>query len=180
MGQDVIPVEYIGIENGLSNNSVTCIYQDRFGFLWVGTYDGINRYDGYNFKVYRHRLNDSSTLINNRITNIAEDDENRLWIGTKKGVSTWSNSTQRFSLVYYHPDTTTNDSRGLIDMPTNEVIADGKGNIFMACNGKGLLMYQKTTGIVSQVPFVNDREGRCTTTRFRVFAKRKMALYGFL
>ncbi len=173
MGQDVTPVEYIGIENGLSNNSVTCIYQDRFGFLWVGTYDGINRYDGYNFKVYRHRLNDSSTLINNRITNIAEDDENRLWIGTKKGVSTWSNSTQRFSLVYYHPDTTRNDSRGLIDMPTNEVIADGKGNIFMACNGKGLLMYQKTTGIVSQVPFVNDREGEVYNYQVQSVRKTK-------
>lgn len=153
------PVKYIGIENGLSNNSVTCLYQDRFGFLWVGTYDGINRYDGYSFKVYRHRLNDSSTLINNRITAIAEDDENRLWIATKKGISTYSHSTQRFSLVYYHPHAAKKDSSALIDLPANEMMADGNGNMFMACNGKGLLLYQKATGMVSQVPFVNGREG---------------------
>ena len=151
------PVKYIGIENGLSNNSVTSIYQDRFGFLWVGTYDGINRYDGYKCKVYRHRLNDSSTLVNNRVTAIVEDDENRLWVGTKKGVCTWSNSTQRFSLVYYQPHAAKKNSTQLIDVPANEMIADGKGNIFIASSGKGLLLYQKKTGAVSQVPFVNDK-----------------------
>lgn len=153
------PVKYIGIENGLSHNSITSIYQDRFGFLWIGTYDGINRYDGYSFKVYRHRLNDSTSLVNNRITNIAEDEENRLWIGTKKGVSTWCNSSQRFASVYYYPHNQAGQrAPQLIDVPANELIADGKGNVFIGSSGKGLLLYQKKTGNVSQVPVVNGQQ----------------------
>lgn len=158
LAQNNKPVKYIGIENGLSNNSITCIYQDRFGFLWLGTYDGINRYDGYGFKVYRHRLNDSTTLVNNRITNIAEDEENRLWIGTKKGVSTWNNSSQRFATVSYYPHNKAGQHTPQpIDGPANELIADGKGNVFIGSSDKGLLLYQKRTGIVSQVPCINGR-----------------------
>src|SRR5580765_2434810 len=60
-------VEYIGIERGLSNNAVTCIFQDHHGFMWFGTYDGLNRYDGYSFKIFRNQLNDENSLPNNRI-----------------------------------------------------------------------------------------------------------------
>jgi ligand-binding sensor domain-containing protein len=49
-------VKYVGIEHGLSNNSVLCVYQDYKGFMWFGTYDGLNRYDGYNFTVFRNRI----------------------------------------------------------------------------------------------------------------------------
>lgn len=155
--QNSRPVKYMGIENGLSHNSITSIYQDRFGFLWIGTYDGINRYDGYSFKIYRHRLNDTTTLVNNRITYIAEDEENRLWVGTKKGVSTWSNITQRFSPVYYLPHGAKLNRRQLIDVSANELSADGKGNVFIGTSGKGLLLYQKSTGMVTQMPYVNEK-----------------------
>src|SRR3954451_3315458 len=76
-------ISYLGIEQGLSNNSVTCIFQDHKGFMWFGTYDGLNRYDGYSFKVYRHGLTEQNTLPNNRIAAIAEDSLQRLWIGTR-------------------------------------------------------------------------------------------------
>jgi len=54
------PVKFLDISNGLSNNSVTTIFQDNDGYMWFGTYDGLNRYDGYNFKVYRNRINDKN------------------------------------------------------------------------------------------------------------------------
>jgi signal transduction histidine kinase/ligand-binding sensor domain-containing protein/DNA-binding response OmpR family regulator len=152
--QPELPIRYMGIENGLSNNSVTRIYQDRYGFIWVGTYDGLNRYDGYSFKVFRHRLNDTSTLINNRVAAIAEDQENRLWIGTKKGISTYSNITHRFSPAYYQPIAGQKGGKQLIDMPANELMADDKGNVFIGSSGKGLMMYQKASGTIVQVPFV--------------------------
>ncbi len=153
------PVKNIGIENGLANNSVTCIYQDRFGFLWIGTYDGVSRYDGYSFKVYRHRLNDSTTLVNNRITDIAEDQENRVWIGTKKGVSIFSGSTQRFSPAYYQPHGQP-ATRQLLDVSANEVTADRQGNVFIGTNGNGLLVYHKKTGNITQVPYAGKEEAR--------------------
>ena len=55
-------IRYIGIEHGLSNNAVTCIYQYHNGFMWFGTYDGLNRYDGYSFKIFRNIIGDSTSL----------------------------------------------------------------------------------------------------------------------
>ncbi|WP_276483159.1 two-component regulator propeller domain-containing protein [Paraflavitalea pollutisoli] len=149
-----IRVNNFGIENGLANNSVTNIYQDHYGFLWIGTYDGLSRYDGYSFKTYRHRLNDSTSLINNRITNVAEDQENRLWIGTKKGVSIFSGSTQRFRQAWYQPHHQ-QYARQRIDAPANEVKADLQGNIFIGTAGHGLLLYRKKTGLITEVPYVD-------------------------
>lgn len=79
-------IKYIGIEEGLSNNAVTSIYQDRRGFMWIGTYDGLNRYDGYDFFVFRHQPEDSLSLINNRIVDIHED-KTGIWVATKRGLS---------------------------------------------------------------------------------------------
>ena len=67
--QDTMPLQFdhLTIEDGLSQSTVNCIYQDRRGFMWFGTQDGLNRYDGYNFKVYRHLPSDSTTLSDNYV-----------------------------------------------------------------------------------------------------------------
>src|SRR5579872_5875027 len=66
-------IRYLGIEKGLSNNSVRCIYQDRRGFLWFGTFDGLNCYDGYDFKTFRNIPGNDSSLPHNYINAIGED-----------------------------------------------------------------------------------------------------------
>src|SRR5690606_10550536 len=80
-------VKYHGIEHGLSNNYVTAIFQDSHGFMWFGTQSGLNRYDGYQFKVYNHKPGNSMSLTDNRITDITQDAFGRIWIATKKGAS---------------------------------------------------------------------------------------------
>jgi ligand-binding sensor domain-containing protein len=70
---------------GLSNSRVTCVLQDSDGFLWVGTEDGLNRFDGYEFKVYRNDPADSTSLMKNSIIQIYEDDHGVLWISTANG-----------------------------------------------------------------------------------------------
>src|SRR5882724_12218589 len=95
------PITYLGIEQGLSNNAVRCIYQDHKGFMWFGTYDGLNRYDGHDFKVFRNRFNDSTSLINNWIYTINEDHNNNLWVGTRNGVSVYNNLSGKFLPAYY-------------------------------------------------------------------------------
>ncbi|HEY8920740.1 MAG TPA: two-component regulator propeller domain-containing protein, partial [Chitinophaga sp.] len=65
--QSIPPLTYLGIEQGLSNNAVTSIYQDYNGFMWFGTYDGLNRYDGYNFTIYRNEFNDTNSVADNRV-----------------------------------------------------------------------------------------------------------------
>ena len=73
------------VSNGLSNNSITDIVQDRFGFLWIGTADGLNRYDGYRFNVYHPSPEDSTSISDSFISTLQSDQDGTLWIGTQKG-----------------------------------------------------------------------------------------------
>src|SRR5688572_7802302 len=75
----------ITTQNGLSHNKVNCIIQDKRGFIWMGTNDGLNRYDGKNFTVYKNTPGNNSTLSGNIITDIVEDDNEILWIATADG-----------------------------------------------------------------------------------------------
>lgn len=86
---DSLSVRYLGIDQGLSNNAVTCIYKDHNGFMWFGTYDGLNRYDGYSFHVFRNIIGDSTSLLDNHVYCISSDNENRIWIGSGKGASVY-------------------------------------------------------------------------------------------
>jgi signal transduction histidine kinase/ligand-binding sensor domain-containing protein/AraC-like DNA-binding protein len=96
-----IQVKYLGIENGLSNNVVNSIFQDHNGFMWFGTYDGLNRYDGHGFKTYRNIIGDSTSLSSNSINVIEEDAKHRLWIGGQKEVNILDPVTSTFSTPSY-------------------------------------------------------------------------------
>ncbi len=81
---DVI-FNHLTIEDGLSQSSVTCILQDKSGFMWFGTQDGLNRYDGYNFKMFKIIPDDSSSLTSNFIFSIIEDQSGTLHVETQGG-----------------------------------------------------------------------------------------------
>jgi ligand-binding sensor domain-containing protein/serine phosphatase RsbU (regulator of sigma subunit) len=83
--QGNIKFSHLTVEDGLSQSSVTCILQDRKGFMWFGTQDGLNRYDGYNFKVFKNNPPDSTTLTENFIFSIYEDRSGVLYIETRGG-----------------------------------------------------------------------------------------------
>jgi len=72
---------------GLSNGSVQCIFQDSEGYIWIGTQDGLNRFDGYNFTVFRHKDDDTLSLSDSFILSITEDTLGNLWIGTRNGLN---------------------------------------------------------------------------------------------
>jgi signal transduction histidine kinase/ligand-binding sensor domain-containing protein len=80
-----LQVDHLSIEQGLSQNSIYCILQDGQGFLWFGTQDGLNRYDGYGFEVYRPRPGDANSLSHHFIRALAEGADGALWIGTDGG-----------------------------------------------------------------------------------------------
>ena len=73
-------IEYYSTENGLSHQAVTCILKDREGFMWFGTWDGINRFDGHSFLSYKSLPGDLSQLGNGRIDQMVEDQADHLWI----------------------------------------------------------------------------------------------------
>lgn len=95
------PVKFLDISDGLSNNSVTTIYQDSDGYMWFGTYDGLNRYDGYNFKVFRNRINDQKSLPFNTIYNIEGDTKKNIWVGGANGVCVYNKITATFNAVEF-------------------------------------------------------------------------------
>ena len=71
--------------NGLSNNTVYDVLQDQTGFIWFATDDGLNRFDGYEFKVFRHDPENESSLADNSVWALCEDGKGKIWIGTKSG-----------------------------------------------------------------------------------------------
>ena len=74
------------VENGLSDNMATCCVQDRKGYIWIGTRDGLNRFDGYTFKVFRNDPDETETLGSNWITCLGCDMNGDLWVGTLSGL----------------------------------------------------------------------------------------------
>lgn len=89
-------------KQGLSQNTAMCFLQDREGFIWVGTQDGLNRYDGYGFKVFRMVAGDTNSLCDNFILCLSEDAEGNIWIGTRNGICIYRKESGKF-LRYYSP-----------------------------------------------------------------------------
>ena len=131
------PITRIGIEKGLSNNSVRCILQDRQGFIWIGTYDGLNRYDGSEFKVFRNRPDDSTSLPHNYIYSIHEDGRQQFWVGTGQGIAQLDRTTGIFSPVYYIQQP--GRQRERLSINANFISSDSQGNVWFGTNGWGLM-----------------------------------------
>lgn len=92
------------ISDGLSSNSITVVFQDSKGFIWIGTDDGLNRYDGTTFEIYRHITTDDTSISGNYIISLAEDNDGNIWIGTRKrGLSVYFRETGNFKNYQNQP-----------------------------------------------------------------------------
>lgn len=94
-------IEQLDNTKGLSNSSVNAIFQDSQNLLWIGTWDGLNRYDGNNFKIFRPELNKENSLSNQVILKIDEDASGRIWLLTMHGISQYDKTTDRFHNYYF-------------------------------------------------------------------------------
>ncbi|MCX7986454.1 MAG: response regulator [Bacteroidales bacterium] len=128
------------LEHGLSNNSVTCIFKDSRGFVWIGTIDGLNRYDGYSFVTYRHSNIDTNSISDNFISTIVEDKEGNLWIGTQGGgLNCYDPRLERFQVFVHEPG-------NYNSLPSNFIFHhssmhfDKQGNLWIGTNN-GLSCY---------------------------------------
>lgn len=119
------------VENGLSHNTVFCVAQDTRGFMWFGTKDGLNRFDGYNFKVYRKIAGDPKSIGSNLISNLFVDSKGVLWISTLNGVYTYNSLNESFDLL----DFTLGQDAGIIR-------EDKKGDLWMILN-QTLVKYER-------------------------------------
>ncbi|MCX2452318.1 response regulator [Pedobacter sp. PLR] len=154
---DFSSVFYLGIEHGLSNNEVNCIFQSRKGYMWFGTFDGLNRYDGYSFKIFRKKLKDRNSLLNNRVQCLAEDEAGNLWIGTMGGVSIYNDAQEKFSTLYFN--TSSKPEKQRVDNTT--VLKRAPNNDMLIGTAKdGLLVYVKERGETIQIPLQSASANR--------------------
>src|ERR1700741_1612431 len=83
--QQNLKFDHLDINSGLSQNHILCILQDSRGFMWFGTRDGLNKYDGYKFTVYKNKADDKNSISNNYIQAIKESKDGYIWIATRGG-----------------------------------------------------------------------------------------------
>lgn len=127
--------EHLGLEDGLSQSTVTSIIQDNQGFMWFGTQDGLNKYDGYSFTTYRHDP-DNSTSINNNFINCIFQGEKYIWVGTTTGLNQYDPVYDHFT---YLPLPNSNDENS--NSISIKTLLEDKEGILWIGTSKGLVSY---------------------------------------
>ena len=128
---------------GLSQNSVMTIVQDSMGFMWFGTHDGLNRFDGHSFKVYR-KSQLPHGLGNARIEVIYQSTDHELWVGTEHGVYIYSPATDSFRRF----DAMTADGKMVVGQVN--IITGDANRILISSIGNGIYIYDKRRGVLTQ------------------------------
>ena len=116
----------LSLKEGLTQSSVNCILQDKKGFMWFGTQDGLNRYDGYHFTVFKHDPADSTSLSDNFIQSMFEDKQGVLWIGTEGGLNKFDREKEQF--IRYRQ---TANSIGLSNNIVWAICEDNQANLWI-------------------------------------------------
>ena len=136
--------------NGLSQSTVQAIIKDKYGFMWFGTQDGLNRYDGYSFKVYRHKPKDSTSLRKSHIMCMYEDSNGDLWVGTNNGALSLYD---RKKDAFVHFKESVGDNLGLSQKTVTAIYEDKQKNFWIGTYWR-LNLLDRKTGEITQ--FGND------------------------
>ncbi len=133
------------ISDGLSHNGITSILEDSNGYLWFGTYEGLSLYDGYEFKVYKNRV-DEKSLVSNRVRTLFEDEKGKVWIGTDDGISLYDLSTQKFKNLYSNKSI----KKGLSGPVVRNIISNKNGLILCATEASGILVFDDNYNFINR------------------------------
>lgn len=149
---DQYKFSHLTVNDGLSHNQVNCFFRDKKGFMWIGTLSGLNRYDGYSFKVFRNSVKDSTSLINNYINKLFEDPLGRVWVYTFYGTCVYEAATENFrrdikSLLAEF---------GLPDGTITDIVNDHEGNYWFIHQTKGLFRYDPSHKTTTHVRAINN------------------------
>lgn len=146
LGQHTVRFTMLGVKDGMSSNAINTILKDRKGILWFGTDDGLNKFDGLDFSVYRASRADSTALQANQVVCLMEDSRGRIWVGTGGGgVSVLNRETGHFKT--YHPSL----GRGLINSSIKSLGEDDQGNIWIG-HFSGVSILDPETDKVIELP----------------------------
>jgi len=140
---------HVGHQQGLSNSTVESIAQDRYGFIWIGTRDGLNRYDGYQMLVFRNNPADHTSISDNFIRSIFEDSQGDLWIGTMNGLNRFDRKMKRFERFKFPPGRQGSINHNIV----TAVCENGDGRIVVGTYGGGLNILDKAKRSFSSFRF---------------------------
>ncbi|WP_299671413.1 two-component regulator propeller domain-containing protein [uncultured Polaribacter sp.] len=143
----------ITISQGLAHNGVTCILKDSKGFIWIGTYEGINKYDGYKLTTYKNTL-DSELLSSNRVRALTEDTKQNLWIGTDEGITIYNTSSEKFTQIY-PKESISKEKKGVI---VRKILVK-KNKIYCLTEGRGILLFDQNYKLLNQFVPVTEKQG---------------------
>ncbi len=135
--------EHLTSEQGLSNNRVLSILKDHNGFMWFGTFDGLNRYDGYEFRIFKHEPEDANSPSANVIQVLYQDRDGTLWFGTVGGgLNRFDLKSEQFTRFRHDPD----DPTSLGSDTVFAIHQDRAGNLWVGTGDGGLNRYDPETG----------------------------------
>jgi len=138
-----IVFNHIGVENGLSQNSVLSIAQDSQGFIWYGTRFGLNRYDGLHFKIYKNKTGDSTSITNDQVLSLLQDSHGTLWVGTLHGLSRYDRLKDAFIKINL-------PAKNHTVVSINTIYEDKKGRIWF---GSSIGLFQIINSPKPQINF---------------------------
>lgn len=166
--------ELISVNEGLSQSFVNCIFQDSRGYLWIGTFDGLNRYDGRHFEIFRSSADDSRSLSDSYITSVTEDYEGNIWVGTRNGLNRFLTREGIFQRYHF----------------SDSAFQYGEGNIIlnlMPSGDKSILIktehflqrffYEENRHVTYQFPVENQGVARSTQTTSALFIGRDKKIF---
>ncbi|MEL1241411.1 hybrid sensor histidine kinase/response regulator transcription factor [Flavobacterium flavipallidum] len=149
-------VKFLDISGGLSNNSVTTIYQDVDGFMWFGTYDGLNRYDGYTFKVFRNEINNENSLSTNTVYSLEGDSKRNIWVGGNKGASVYDKSKALFYTLTYKEKE--NSTEIVLKNVVHQIKAVSNEMVLLATQNSGLIVFENGAFTGQKIPISNYKK----------------------
>ncbi len=143
--------EIYTIEQGLTQTRINVSFIDSYGYLWIGTSDGLNRYDGYKFDTYRHQPQDTTSLSNNFIRGITEDGNKDLWVATNNGLNYFKRENGHFIRYLYSGS----DSLSFKSPAIFAVESDEKGNIWVKTE-RHIERLDPANGSITSLPHFYD------------------------
>lgn len=147
----IVRFEHLTTDAGLSQSTVQCLLKDSDGFMWFGTGDGLNRYDGYQYQIFKHYLSDSSSICSNSIRSAYEDSQGNLWFGTESGLCRYDKANGCFVNYVNDPD----DPESIPPGTVQAILETGNNELWLGTIGAGLVHLDVTTGKFERL----DREG---------------------
>lgn len=163
-------VKSLSVDDGLSQSMAYCILQDSRGFIWIGTQDGLNRYDGKTVKTYRHNPDLPGSPGSDRYFTVWQDSDSRLWFGTEAGICIYNPELDRFSrfgslesgipVQESGNSGTAATSGGGINFCVRHISGDDEGNVWIAGDGASLLRFDRKSGTLTDLSLLDWASSR--------------------